>query len=92
MLVMTLNGYNKRSGGYHGTWFHPMQGGMKLQRGGGLPSRVYSDLRALMALNKRFRLLERREMTRKERSDLYGDMIELLEQLYNVVVDPDAPE
>lgn len=31
-------------------------------------------------------------MSRKERSDLYGDMIELLEQLYNVVVDPDAPE
>ena len=44
MLVMTLNGYNKRSGGYHGTWFHPMQGGMKLQRGGELQERVYSDL------------------------------------------------
>jgi hypothetical protein len=92
MLAMSLDGYNKRSGGYHGTWFHPMQGGMKLQRGGELQSRVYSNIRALTALNKHIRSLERREMSRKERSDLYGDMIELLEQLYNVVVDPDAPE
>ena len=50
MLVMTLNGYNKRSGGYHGTWFHPMQGGMKLQRGGDLQKRVYNDLGALKSL------------------------------------------
>ena len=92
MLVMTLNGYNKRSGGYHGTWFHPMQGGMKLQRGGELQKRVYSDLGALKSLNKRVRQLSTREMTRKERSDLYGDMIDLFDQLYNVFQDPDAPQ
>ena len=90
MLVMSLDGYNKRSGGYHGTWFHPMQGGMKLQRGGELKPQVYSDLGALKSLNKRFRQLGSREMTRKERSDLYGDMLELFDQLYNVFQDPDA--
>ena len=92
MLVMTLNGYNDRRGGYTGKWFHPMQGGMKLQRGGKLQEQVYSDLGALKALNKRFRQLGSREMTRKDRSDLYGDMLELLEQLYNVVFDTDAPD
>ena len=92
MLAMSLNGYNERSGGYHGTWFHPMHGGMKLQRGGELQKRVYSDLGALKSLNKRFRQLGSREMTRKERSDLYSDMLELFDQLYNVFQDPDAPE
>jgi hypothetical protein len=92
MLVMSLAGYNERSGGYHGTWFHPMQGGMKLQRGGKLQEQVYSDLGALKALSKRFRQMGSRKMTRRERSDLYGDMLELLEQLYNVVFDADAPE
>ena len=92
MLVMSLAGYNERSGGYHGTWFHPMQGGMKLQRGGKLQEQVYSDLGALKSLNRRFRQLGSRKMTRRERSDLYGDMLELLEQLYNVVFDADAPE
>eukprot|EP01046_Picozoa_sp_COSAG06_P066947 COSAG06_NODE_17125_length_959_cov_13.586047_1_plen_71_part_10 len=71
MLVMSLAGYNERSGGYHGTWFHPMQGGMKLQRGGKLQEQVYSDLGALKSLNRRFRQLGSREMTRKDRSDLY---------------------
>ena len=89
---MSLAGYNERSGGYHGTWFHPMQGGMKLQRGGKLQEQVYSDLAALKALSKRFRQLGSRKMTRRERSDLYGDMLELLEQLYNVVFDTDAPD
>ena len=92
MLAMTIAGYNARSGGYHGTWFHPMQGGMKLQRGGELKARVYSDLGALKSLNKRFRQLGSREMTRKERSDLYSDMLDLLLQLYNVFQDPGAPE
>ena len=92
MLVMSLNGYNERSGGYHGTWFHPMQGGMKLQRGGKLQEQVYSSNAALKALSKRFRQLGSRKMTRRERSDLYGDMLELLEQLYNVVFDTDAPD
>ena len=92
MLVMSLAGYNERSGGYHGTWFHPMQGGMKLQRGGKLQEQVYSDLAALKALNRRFRQLGSRKMTRRERSDLYGDMLELFDQLYNVFQDPDAPE
>ena len=92
MLVMTLNGYNKRSGGYHGTWFHPMQGGMKLQRGGELQKRVYSDLGALKSLNKRVRQLSTREMTRKERSELYSDILDLFDQLYNVFQDPDAPQ
>ena len=31
-------------------------------------------------------------MTRRERSDLYGDMLELFDQLYNVFQDPEAPE
>ena len=53
---MSLAGYNERSGGYHGTWFHPMQGGMKLQRGGKLQEQVYSDLGALKALNTRWLL------------------------------------
>ena len=92
MLAMTVAGYNARSGGYHGTWFHPMQGGMKLQRGGELQKRVYSDLGALKSLNKRVRQLSTREMTRKERSDLYGDMIDLFDQLYNVFQDPEAPD
>ena len=92
MLVMSLAGYNERSGGYHGTWFHPMQGGMKLQRGGKLQEQVYSDLGALKSLNRRFRQLGSRKMTRRERSDLYGDMLELFDQLYNVFQDPDAPE
>ena len=80
MLVMSLYGYNKPSGGYHGTWFHPMQGGMKLQRGGELQRRVYSDLGALKSLNKRVRQLSKREMTRKERSDLYSDMLDAVLQ------------
>ncbi len=92
MLVMSLNGYNERSGGYHGKWFHPMRGGMKLQRGGQLQERVYNDLNALKTLSKRFRQLKSREMTRKDRSDLYADMLDLFTQLYNVVQDPDAPE
>ena len=89
---MTIAGYNARSGGFHGKWFHPMQGGMKLQRGGELQKRVYNDLGALKSLNKRFRQLGSREMTRKERSDLYSDILELFDQLYNVFQDPDAPE
>lgn len=92
MLVMSLNGYNKRSGGYHGTWLHPMRGGMKLQRGGELQKRVYSDIGLLQSLSRRFRKLGSREMSRKERSDLYSDMLGLFDQLYNVFSDPDAPE
>ena len=53
---------------------------------------VYNDVNALKTLSKRFRQLKSREMTRKDRSDLYADMLDLFTQLYNVVQDPDAPE
>ena len=45
-----------------------------------------------MTLNKRLRQLNKREMTRRERSDLYTDMLDLFDQLYNVFQDSSAPE
>ena len=62
------------------------------KRGGELQKRVYSDLGALKSLNKRFRQLGSREMTRTERSELYSDILDLFDQLYNVFQDPDAPQ
>ena len=92
MLAMSIDGYNRRSGGYHGKWFHPMQGyaDAPTQRGGNLPTEIYKNNTALKDLNKRIRKLAQSDMTRKERSDLYGDMQELLLQLYNIVFDDDA--
>ena len=67
-------------------------GDRPVTRGGGLPGQAYKNMGVLKDLNKRFRQLGLREMTRKERSDLYDTMVDLLDQLYNVFQDPDAPD
>ena len=58
-----------------------------------LPDQVNSNVHALKELSKRLRQLQRKEMTRKERSDLYGDMLQLIDQVYKrAFQDPEQPE
>ena len=67
-------------------------GDQPVMRGGGLPAQAYKNVGVLKDLSKRFRQLARGTMTRKDRSDLYDTMVDLLDQLYNVHQDPEAPE
>jgi hypothetical protein len=86
MLTMTWDGYNERSGGYHGTWFHPMQGGSQLlgpQLRGGAAAVPVGYMDRMKAMSKELRGLSRAELTRRQRSTIYENAVDIVDDLYD---------
>jgi hypothetical protein len=86
MLTMTWDGYNERSGGYHGTWFHPMQGGSQSlgpQLRGGAAAVPVGYMDRMKAMSKNLRGLSRAELTRRQRSTIYENAVDIVDDLYD---------